>query len=246
MSTFIGGEVTKMYIEAFKDNLFSDTGKVTVDDESRFTVMVNPESISRKVVINYADGNSLNTDQGGKYTSTNPEELNISFLLDTTGVIKDAGLISLAITNPFSNEQADDVSVLVVKLYRFCCEIDGEVHRPHFVKICWGSDSGLFKGVVTSFDINYKLFRNDGKPIRAVVNLGLKSTVNAEEFVKQVGFQSPDITHQRVFTAGQHFALLSNSIYKDTRYYIDVAKANKMLSFRNIKTGTLINFPPVK
>ena len=246
MSTFIGGQLVKMYIEAYPNNSFDTNEKIMVDDKNRFNLMVNPETIKRKTSINYADNSNLNTDQGGRQVSNNAEDFNISILLDTTGVIKDAELISFAITNPFSNEEIDDVSKLVVQLFRFCCEIDGDTHRSHFIKICWGSDSGLFKGVVKNFDVNYKLFRPDGKPIRAVVDLSLQSTISPEDFVKQIGFQSPDITHQRVFKAGQHFTLLSNSIYKNLNYYTDVAKANKMLSFRRIKQGEEIFFPPLK
>ena len=76
--------------------------------------------------------------------------------------------------------------------------------------------------------------------------MDLQSTVAPDEFVKQIGFESPDITHKRIFLAGQHFTLLSNSIYNNTNYYTDVAKANKMLSFRKIEQGTAIYFPPVK
>jgi hypothetical protein len=40
--------------------------------------------------------------------------------------------------------------------------------------------------------------------------------------------------------------LLSEGIYENNAFYIDVAKNNKLLSFRQISLGQRIKFPPIK
>jgi hypothetical protein len=39
---------------------------------------------------------------------------------------------------------------------------------------------------------------------------------------------------------------MSYKQYRDSQYYIDVAMANKLLSFRNIPQGQVLQFPPLK
>jgi len=40
--------------------------------------------------------------------------------------------------------------------------------------------------------------------------------------------------------------LMTKKIYKDQKYYIDVAGYNRLDGFRNIATGTKIFFPPTE
>ena len=57
---------------------------------------------------------------------------------------------------------------------------------------------------------------------------------------------SPDLTHVRTFKMNDTLALMSESIYQNNTFYIDVAKNNKLLSFRKLSTGQKIKFPPIK
>jgi hypothetical protein len=57
---------------------------------------------------------------------------------------------------------------------------------------------------------------------------------------------SPDLTHQRMVKMNDKLTLLSEDIYENSNYYIDVAKNNKLLSFRQLQLGENIIFPPIK
>ena len=57
---------------------------------------------------------------------------------------------------------------------------------------------------------------------------------------------SPDITHERLFKAHDRLPLMTDKIYENPNYYIDVAKANGLTSFRKIAAGTKLFFPPVE
>lgn len=238
MGLFDTGQVTKLILESFTDAAFQNK------KGEPFTVMVNPESITRNKTLNYHEVSNTTADKAGVFVGTAPEDYSISILLDSTGVIKDAKLLNVAITNPFDSSPPEEVSEKVNQLLTTCCYIDGEEHRPLFVKITYGDEAGFFKGALKSYKIDYKLFRPDGKPIRAIVTLNFKEIRSETEVVALLN--SPDITHKRVFKSHDHFTLLGNKIYKDLNYYTDVAKANGMSSFRRIEQGTEIFFPPIK
>lgn len=239
------GKIEKMYIEAYPDNTFSPDRRLTIQGTSRFTLLMNPETISRKYGIEYVDDQRNGTANPGKYWRSKPEEFKLDILFDSTGVIRDAGILPDRVVNPFDDSNKD-VTAQIQLLKDFCYHFDGEIHRPHYIKICWGTEDFLFKGAITALDTDYKLFRPDGKPIRAVVHLSIISALDESQARRLEDARSPDITHQRIFKAGDRYALLVNKIYNDPNYYIDVAKANKMPGFRKIAQGTKINFPPVK
>ena len=95
-------------------------------------------------------------------------------------------------------------------------------------------------------DIDYTLFRKDGRPIRAKVKCVFKGTVDYKLMVAKEKKSSPDLTHERTVKMNDRLSLLAEDIYENNSYYIDVARNNKLLSFRNITLGQKIKFPPIK
>lgn len=238
------GKLEKMWIESYADDQ-PGTAPESVDGNTRFVLLVNPETIARKFEVEYSDGNLPNTNQQPKYFRTKPEEFKLDILFDGTGVVKDSGFPGSGLVSMLEDSD-NDVSSKIETLKKFCYKYDGETHKPFYVKICWGSADGFFKGILTGLDIDYKLFRPDGKPIRAMAHLSLISSVHPQTAVLLEDNHSPDITHQRVFKGGDKFTLLAGKIYGDPNYYTDVARANGMLSYRRISQGSVINFPPLK
>ena len=94
--------------------------------------------------------------------------------------------------------------------------------------------------------INFKLFRADGTPLRAVAKAKFRATVENELRVRQERKRSPDITHVRVVKAGDTLPMLAYEIYEDPSYYIQVAQANNLYNFRYLEPGTKIFFPPIE
>jgi hypothetical protein len=43
----------------------------------------------------------------------------------------------------------------------------------------------------------------------------------------------------------ESLALMAHRIYNDPGYYMEVARANKLYSVRNLEVGARIHFPPV-
>jgi nucleoid-associated protein YgaU len=57
---------------------------------------------------------------------------------------------------------------------------------------------------------------------------------------------SPDLTHIRMVKDGDTLPLMSFRIYGDSKYYLEVAKANNITNFRKLTVGRKIFFPPIE
>jgi hypothetical protein len=119
---------------------------------------------------------------------------------------------------------------------------DGSTHEPKFFKLVWGTL--LFKGRCTGLNIAYKLFNPDGAPIRAICKVTFKEFKEENLRVAEENNQSPDLTHYRVVKKGDTLPLMCFLIYGDSRHYLEVARANKLVNFRRLPVGEVLSFPP--
>lgn len=222
------GELKKMFIKAFSDEEF----KNEVPDGT-YTALVNPESYAFSyTTVQNEEQASGTSGTAPKFNKILPQELAFDFLFDRTGALLD------------SPASPDGIIDDIEKFKKVTFDYQGEQHRPNYLKIAWGSL--LFKGVLTSLDINFKLFKADGTPLRATANLKVKGFVEDNLRVAKENNQSPDLTHYREVSKGDSLPLLSSKIYGDSKYYLEVAKANGLFDFRNLKVGTRIYFPPIE
>lgn len=120
----------------------------------------------------------------------------------------------------------------------------GKTHQTAYLRILWGGYKLQCR--LKSMEVEYTLFHRDGRPIRAKAKCVFKGTGTYEVMVAEQNKNSPDLTHVRTVTMNDKLPLMAENIYENPSYYIDVAQNNKLLSFRNIKTGQNISFPPIK
>lgn len=239
-------DFAKLRIEAFEDIDFKTQVQIAGEDGTmldHYEVLVNPETITRKTAITYEMKEEKGLKNKVPYYNNKPEEFKLDVLLDSTGIIP--AKTNLDLTNSGSEvTQIKDIANEVALLQQFCLDPNGKIHRPHFLRLTWGKF--LFEGALTALDIDYKLFTPDARPIRAIAHISLISALSDEKAVKLENAQSPDITHERSMKLSDNLPLLVNRIYNTGKYYIDVAQVNKLNSFRKIKLGTKIIFPPVQ
>ena len=219
------GEFEKLKIIAFSDPDFADSHKV-----GEKVAMINPESYTLETKMEFSSNQGSGTSgQQPRFTMKPPEELAFEFLFDNTGIIDG---------NP-----RDDISQELEEFKDFLMKYEGDIHQPKFFKFVWGTS--LMKGVCTALNINYKLFNPDGKPIRAICKVTIRELKEEELRVIEENNQSPDLTHYRIIKRGDTLPLMCYRIYGDSKYYIQVAKVNKLSNFRNLITGDEIFFPPI-
>lgn len=250
------GIVDKMRIEVFPTKEYTEPPQKTI------YVQLNPEKYSLKHDVNFCEGQAIGTSGSDlRFNKIEGEEVNFEFLFDSSGVIppgkiKDGkGEVSLfdtisdvensikpAMIKPFA--EVKTVEKEVEEFRKLLMGYNGDTHQTAFLRILWGGYNLDCR--LKSMEIEYMLFRKDGRPIRAKIKCVFKGTVDYKVMIAQENKNSPDLTHQRTAKMNDSLVLLAEDIYKNENYYIDVAKSNRMLTFRKMDLGQKIEFPPIK
>jgi hypothetical protein len=198
-----------------------------------FFALINPESYTCKYRVEFTESQEPGTSGTSlKFNKMPPQEFNFDFLFDSTDIIQSIFPVSLSV-----RQQLEIFKHNIL-------EYKGDLHRPFYLKIHWGSL--LFKGVLTSMDVEFKLFSHDGSPLRAIAKCSFKESIEEELRLAKENKKSPDITHQRRIKESDKLTLMTRDIYEDQQYYLDIAAFNRVDSFRKIETGTTLFFPPIE
>ncbi len=198
----------------------------------KYQVMVNPTSFTHAAAITYTTDKKAPVGVSAaqpKYQATQPESLSFEVLIDATGVI---------------DSKRTDLSVELTNLKSMLYFFDGQIHQTPVVYLTWGSFS--FLGRLKSLGIKYTLFKPNGEPLRGRVSLTFTSYLSAVEEAKKANKTSPDLTHRIEVVAGDSLPLLCHRIYRNSAYYLQVARINGLTNFRNLKPGTTLSFPPLR
>lgn len=225
------GKLEKMLILAFSDSKKAeDGGKMEAD--AYCEALINPESYTLDYKLKFSKSGQGQGSSGKqlKYEYTEPEEMAFEFLFDNTGII--------------DGKPRDSIVDDLKKFKQVVADYNGDAHEPPHCKLVWGQNS-IFKGRATEISITYKLFKPDGTPIRAVVKVKFKSSIEEMKRAAKEDKKSSDLTHVRKTKAGDTLPLMCAKIYGDSKYYLQVAKINKLVNFRNLPSGMQIVFPPI-
>ena len=222
------GELKKLKVTGYKDDKFTD--KVADGD---FISLLNPEKYILSYKVEYAEAQGQGTSGSQpKFVRTVPEDLDLEFLFDKTGII-----------NGHNNSSGDGIIEDIDRFKKIVFDYSGDEHKPNYVMIGWGTL--LFKGSLLEMSIEFKLFDTDGTPLRAVVKTKFKGSVEDDLRIAKENNNSPDLTHIRTVKAGDTLPYMTFKIYGDSKYYLEVANANNLTHFRNLKPGQEIYFPPI-
>jgi hypothetical protein len=239
------GKLEKMLILAFSDSIKAEDGVIS-NAVGVFEALINPESYTVDYKFKFAETQGQGTSgRQLKYERTEPQEMSFEFLFDGTGIID--GEWRTKKGNPPLDGKGNPQDSIVESIKKFehtLLEYKGDAHEPRHLKLVWGKNF-IFKGRASEVSINYKLFKPDGTPIRAVAKVKFKSSIEETKRVLQEQKSSPDLTHVRKIKAGDTLPLMCEQIYGDPKYYLEVANANRLSNFRDLKLGTELSFPPV-
>ena len=235
----MSGELIKLQIKAYSDEQFSQE---IADGE--FKSLLNPETYKFRYKIEQNDDQASGTSAAApRFNKALPEDLELEFVFDRTGVITDYGASGTADNKTFKDEGngiIDDIE----KFKKVIFDYNGDEHKPNYLIISWGTL--LFKGTLSEMDITFKLFKSDGTPLRAMASAKFKGFVEDNLRVAKENNSSPDLTHVRIVKEGDTLPLMAFRIYGDSKYYLEVAKANQISNFRKLKVGQKIFFPPIQ
>jgi hypothetical protein len=220
------GMSVKMVIEAYKDEKF--TQKASPDS---FTLQINPESFSLKhEAVNGNPVRDASSEEVNRVASPSRKTLSLNFPLDQSGVM----------LLPLKNSKLTLTDT--IKLFLdVCIKVNGTTHISNYLKIRWGDFT--FPCRCDSADIDYRLFNPLGKPVRVIVNADFTEFIDEETEEKLQNKNSPDMSHLVTIREGDSLPALCYDIYGSSSYYLQVARINKLSSFRTLKAGSRILFP---
>ena len=214
--------LVKMTMQAYSDPGFSTKA-------GKYTVFLNPESFSHKSENTYntphPPGEPGDTP---RFSYASDGSVSFSLVLDGTRTIGGKSI---------------EVSAEIAKLKAVVLAYHGAIHSPFYVQLVWGNF--LFNCRLTTFNVNYTLFRPDGTPVRAKVDLVFISAMDSKTLALLANKQSADLSHHYQVKAGDTLPQLCYRIYGDSKYYLQVAAHNHLIHFSRLVPGTVLSFPPL-
>lgn len=212
-----------------------DKGNITGARKSEsIEVMLNPSGYTHGYEVCYNNQMALGqSSPQPKYKNSGKEKVNFDIVIDGTGVVPVP-----------DSEKGIDVKTRVNSLNDTVYRYVGTHHQPNTLQLLWGSL--LFYGRLSSMSVEYTLFKPSGEPLRAKVKLAFVGYVSSTEEALKANKSSPDLSHIVDVKAGDSLPLLCFRIYKNSAYYLEVAKSNGITNFRDIRPGTKLRFPPLR
>lgn len=210
-------------------------GTVSVDASKTYTLMLNPASYTHQYSIGYNKKKAFGQSKPDtRFSGTEAEQVTFDFVIDGTGVVPPA----TAGTPPA------DVKTQIQQLNGIVYTYDGVKHEPSHVRVLWGSL--IFFGRLETMSVDYVLFKPGGDPLRAKVKVSFVGFLSKEAESLQANRSSPDLLHTVEVKAGDTLPLLCYRIYRDCRYYRQVARVNNLVHFRTLTPGMRLRFPPLR
>ena len=252
LTTRKSGEVTKLVIIPYPDDTFEGEGLTS----EKFEVAANPNTYKVGYTVKQTEVDPVGTEGATTaYTGSASPDLNLDFIFDGTGLLNQnksgnklvntVGDIANKIKDKkFTKDGPETVVDQIKRFKKVVLDYDGKTHKTPHVKIIWGTL--LFKGILSDLSIDYKLFSSSGEPLRAVAQAKFTGSISDEYRAAKQNNSSPDLTHIRTVKAGDTLPLMTEKIYGDSKYYLEVAKANNLINFRQLKPGMEIVFPPIE
>ena len=200
--------------------------KLTVDGGDTIECALNPQSyrISKTNVWTYKPTNGKDM-PAPEFGGGLPMVYEVTLLLDA----------SLEGPDKSVREQAN-------KLMK---AMHGEGSTPKFVTLSWGSVQ-LAKAAPVSMSINYALFRPNGEPIRAFVDLELAQAEDASEAQSQ----NPTTRAQRGLRVhrvkdGDSLPSIAYAHYGDATRWRSIAEANGISDPLRLRRGAELTVPRI-
>lgn len=199
-----------------------------------FVAMINPDGYSITQSIGYSPESDSKSSTGGaseiKFAGIPADEIKMNdLMIDGTGIIPES-----------SGKTVDDrIKALRAVAYDYV----GAEHETPVVELSWGNLHYFAR--LKSMSVSYTLFDPDGKPLRAKVTLQFLQYRTQAEIQKWMKKSSPDLTHLVEVKQGDTLPLLCHRIYKDSAYYLEIARVNNLTNVRELVPGSFLRFPPL-
>lgn len=124
--------------------------------------------------------------------------------------------------------------------------VDGDKHRPPICRLTWGSDHAFFQGVVEQLQLQFTLFMEDGKPVRATATCTFKSWKANIKDLQDQNLMSSDVAKVWVVKHGQTLSTIATQEYGDPRLWRPIARANNIDNPMKLRPGAVLVLPALR
>jgi len=225
-----------------------EAGKGEKDGYSEIKVLFNPESYSIKKGVTWSGSsqkeyNAPILDFGGGGS----RELTLELLFDVSEGIKNSRSQNFDRNNSSVSDSTsiDDVREETNKLVDLTRmrRVKGKEQPPLACKVYWGeaptNSDFPFLGVITNLTQTFTLFKSNGKPIRAKVNITFLEYLNPEDDKRRT---DPELT-TRIVKGGETLSNIAADVYGNPRLWRLIAQENKLDNPRQLEIGKTLTIP---
>jgi len=199
----------------------------------RLTVLFNPEEYSLNRDINYAQIASPGSSGPLlQFVHGNMQTLEMELFLDTYEEHRE-GSRSM-------NQAGDDVRTHVRRVTDLM-NIEPTIHAPPVLMFTWGSLS--FTCVLARASQRYVMFRPDGVPVRARVQVTFNEFRNADLEPKEIKRETADYTKTCTVIAGETLSAIAGREYGNPRLWRPIALVNGVDDPRRLEPGIRLVIP---
>ena len=206
------------------------TNTVTAE---RIPVMFNPEEYSLNRDINYAQvaipGLSAPLLQ---FVHGNLQTLEMELFLDTYEQHKQ--------DSRTLNQAGDDVRKLTSKITNLM-NIEPSTHAPPILLFTWGSLS--FTCVLTRANQRFIMFRPDGAPVRARIQVTFSEFRNIDLEAKEIKRETSDYSKAHTITQGETLTAIASQHYGNAELWRPIALRNAVINPRSLRAGGRLLIP---
>ncbi|EGJ35424.1 MULTISPECIES: LysM peptidoglycan-binding domain-containing protein [Moorena] len=247
--------LAKLTIIPLKWEKTQDTKYRAVESEDRanypeITVLFNPESYAIKKGVSWSGSsqkeyNAPILDFGGGGS----RELTLELLFDVSEGVRNSRLQNQN-QNQNQNRLIDSTAIedvreetnKLVALTRIQ-RVGGKEQPPPACKVYWGkaptNSDFPFVGVITNLTQTFTLFKSDGKPIRAKVNITFSEYLNPEDDKRRT---DPELT-TRIVKSGETLSSIAADVYGNPKLWRLIAQENQLDNPRQLDIGKTLTIP---
>jgi contractile injection system tube protein/LysM domain-containing protein len=140
-------------------------------------------------------------------------------------------------TNSFSKQDVRDLTNRVVNL----TAIDPELHGPPILRVSWASLQ--FRCVLARVSQKFILFADDGRPVRARLNVTFNEYIDADREAKEIARQTANFSKVHVVTQGETISLIAAKYYDNAQVWRPIAIINDLSDPRDLFAGQSLRIP---
>jgi len=232
---FMGGQLSKATLEV--DRSDSRAGEMAGEV---LTFQFNPETIKIQRFAPTTQTPTHGTENVASRQQTAPSK-------DRESTIQ----LNNLVFDTYENKPFDSVYKKYIEVLERFAGYDKHKHAPARLLFNWGSFTGermAHLGLICwieRLDSEYTMFLNNGTPVRAKVNLTLKTGLPPDQQADQHGLQSPD--HAKLYTLkrGDTLADIAFAEYDNPGEWRRIANLNGIDDPMAIRPGMKLLVPPI-